>query len=105
MINFGIHSLFKGQNRLVSAVILHPDTLEWTQVIDTANIFNLSTPLTFSQLVVESEEPVHTFGFIFDAVYTGGIPDDDFQGLGATIRIFGDTEEVESFLYEARPGW
>ncbi|MEX2594954.1 MAG: hypothetical protein WD426_19470 [Anditalea sp.] len=103
LINFGIHSLFKGQNGLVSAVIRQPDTMEWTQVIDPANTFNLSTPLTFSQLVVESEEPVHTFGFIFDAVYTGGIPDEDFQGLSATIMIFGDNEEVESYQYEAKP--
>lgn len=65
--------------------------------------FNLSTPFTFSQLTVESEEPVLTFGFIFDAVFTGGIPDEDFQGLSATIRIFGDNEEVDSYQYEARP--
>ncbi|MEX2594964.1 MAG: hypothetical protein WD426_19530 [Anditalea sp.] len=74
-----------------------------TQVIDPANTFNLSTPLTSSQLVVESVEPVHTFGFIFDAVYTGGIPDEDFQGLSANIRIFGTNEEVEIIQYMAQP--
>lgn len=103
MVNFGIHSLLKGQNGMVSAVIRHPDTLEWDQDISSTNSFFLSTPLTFSELVVESEEPVNTFGFIFDAVYTGGIPDENFQDLSVTIRIFGNNEEVEIIQYEAQP--
>lgn len=103
MVNFGIHSLFEGQNGLVSAEIQHPDTLEWIQDISSANSFYLSTPLTFSELVVESEEPVNTFGYIFDAVYTGGIPEEDFQDLSATIRIFGNNEEVEIIQYKAQP--
>lgn len=56
LVNFGIHSLLKGQNGLVSAVIRQPSGLEWTQVIGSANTFNLSTPASFPQLIVESEE-------------------------------------------------
>jgi hypothetical protein len=103
MVNFGIHSLLKGQNGMVSAVIRHPGTLEWEQDVSSANSFFLSAPVTFSEMVIESEEPVHTFGYIFDAVYSGGIPEEDFQDLSATIRIFGNNEEVEIHQYEAQP--
>jgi hypothetical protein len=63
LVNFGIHSLYKGQSGFVSAAIVQPGELEWTQVIDQANTFNLSTPAAFSQLIVESEEPPVFLGF------------------------------------------
>lgn len=103
LVNFGVHSLYKGQNGFVSAAILEPGNLEWTQVIDQANTFNLSTSATFSELIVESEEPVHTIGFIFNVVHTGDIPDEDFEDLSATIKVYGDNSEVQSFHYKARP--
>jgi hypothetical protein len=103
LVNFGVHSLYKGQSGFVNAVILQPGELEWTQIISQANTFNLSTPGSFSQLVVESEEPVHTFGFIFNVVHTGGIPDENFENLNATIRIYGNNAEVQTFQYAARP--
>ncbi len=74
LVNFGIHSLSKGVSGFVNASIVQPGELEWTQVIAQANTFNLSTPLSFSKLIVESGEPVHTFGFIFNAVHTGIFP-------------------------------
>lgn len=103
LVNFGVHSLYTGQSGFVSATIVQPSELEWTQIIDQANTFNLSTPLTFSELIVESEEPVHTFGFIFNVVHTGDIPDDDFEDLSATIRVFGNNAEVQTYQYTARP--
>ncbi|WP_339924230.1 hypothetical protein [uncultured Cyclobacterium sp.] len=103
LINFGVHSLYQGQSGFVSATIIQPGDLEWTQVIDQANTFNLSTSATFSELIVESEEPVHTFGFIFNVVHTGDIPDEDFEDLSATIRVFGDNAEVQTYQYVARP--
>tara|TARA_R110002111_G_scaffold11734_1_gene35863 strand:- start:81 stop:572 length:492 start_codon:yes stop_codon:yes gene_type:complete len=103
LVNFGVHSLYQGQSGFVSATIIQPNDLEWTKVIDEANTFNLSTSATFSELVVESEEPVHTFGFIFNVVHTGDIPDEDFEDLSATIRVFGDNAEVQTFQYTARP--
>ncbi|WP_439484520.1 hypothetical protein [Cyclobacterium plantarum] len=103
LVNFGLHSLYTGQSGFVSATIVQPGDLEWTQVIDQANTFNISTPLTFSQLIVESDEPVHTFGFIFNVVHTGDIPDEDFEDLNATIRVFGNNAEVQTYKYVARP--
>ncbi len=103
LVNFGIHSLYKGQSGFVSATITQPGDLKWTQIIEQANTFNVSTPLTFSELIVESEEPVHTFSFIFNVVHTGDIPDEDFEDLSATIRVFGDNVEVQTFQYTARP--
>ena len=103
LINFGVHSLYQGQSGFVSATIIQPGDLEWTQVIDQANTFNLSTSATFSELIVESEEPVHTFGFIFNVVHTGDIPDEDFEDLSATVRVFGDNAEVQTYQYVARP--
>ncbi|WP_339714619.1 hypothetical protein [Cyclobacterium amurskyense] len=103
LINFGVHSLYQGQSDFVSASILQPNDLEWTQVIDEANTFNLSTTSNFSELVVESEEPVHTFGFNFNVVHIRDIPDEDFEDLSATIRVFGDNTEVQAFQYTAKP--
>jgi hypothetical protein len=103
LVNFGIHSLYKGQSGFVSATIIQPSELEWTQIIEQANTFNVSTPLTFSELIIESEEPVHTFGFIFNVVHTGDIPDEDFEDLSATIRVFGNNTEVQTYQYAARP--
>ncbi len=103
LINFGVHSLYKGESGFVSATIVQPGDMEWTQVITQANTFNLSTPLDFSKLIVDSEEPVHTFGFIFNAVHTGEIPDEDFVDLSATIRVLGDNAEVQTYQYIARP--
>ena len=87
MINFGIHSLNKGSNGFVTPIIQQPADIEWTQVVDQANTYYLTMPLIFQNLIVESEEPVHTLGFIFNAIYTGGIPDENFQDLKATVKI------------------
>src|SRR5690606_22834042 len=95
LINFGIYAMYKGESGLVTPIIRQPAGTEWTQIVTEGNSYNLSTPLTFQKLIVESEEPVHTVGFIFNAIYTGGIPDDNFQGLSATIRVFGNNEEIE----------
>lgn len=103
MINFGIHSLYKGANGFVTPIIQQPADVEWTQVVEQANTYNLSTPLIFPKLIAGSEEPVHTIGFIFNAIHTGGIPDEDFQDLRATIKVFGDGEEIKSYEYRARP--
>ena len=102
LINFGVHSLYQGQSGFVSATIIQPVNLEWTQVIDEANTFNLSTSTNFTELVIESEEPVHTLGFNFNVVHTGDIPAEDFENLRATIRVFGDNAEVQTFQYAAR---
>ncbi|WP_206769252.1 hypothetical protein [Cyclobacterium marinum] len=103
LINFGVHSLYQGQSGFVKATIIQPGDLEWTQVIDEANTFNLSTSTTLTELVIESEEPVHTFGFNFNVVHTGDIPAEDFENLRATIKVFGDNAEVQTFQYTARP--
>lgn len=103
MINFGIHSLYKGANGFVTPLIQQPADVEWTQVVEQANTYNLSMPLIFPKLIVGSEEPVHTLGFIFNAIHTGGIPDEDFQDLKATVKVFGDGEEVKVYEYTARP--
>tara|TARA_R110000744_G_scaffold224935_1_gene343411 strand:+ start:1044 stop:1463 length:420 start_codon:yes stop_codon:yes gene_type:complete len=103
LINFGVHSLYQGQSGFVSAIIIQPNDLEWTQVIDEANTFNLSTSATFSELIVESEEPVHTLGFNFNVVHTGDIPAEDFEDVSATIKVYGDNTEVQTFQYTARP--
>ena len=103
LINFGVHSLYQGQSGFVSATIIQPGDLEWTQIIDEANTFNLSTPATFTEFVIESEEPVHTLGFNFNVVHTGDIPDEDFEDLSATIKIYGDNSEVQTYQYAARP--
>lgn len=103
LVNFGVHSLYQGQSDFVNASIIQPGHLEWTQVIDEANTFNLSTSATFSELIVESEEPVHTFGFNFSVVHTGDVPDEDFEELSATIKVFGDNAEIQTFQYTAKP--
>lgn len=103
MINFGIHSLSKGANGFVAPIIQQPADVEWTQIVEQANTYNLSTRLIFPKLIVESEEPVHTIGFIFNAIHTGVIPDEDFQNLKATIKVFANDEEVKFFEYAARP--
>lgn len=103
LINFGVHSLYQGQSGFVSATIIQPNDLEWTQVIDEANTFNLSTSATFSELVVESEGPVHTLGFNFNVVHTGDISAEDFEDVSATIKVYGDNTEVQTFQYTARP--
>ncbi len=103
LVNFSIHSLFKGETELISAEIVQPEELEWTQLLTQANTFTLSTPGSFSQLIVESEEPVHSFSFAFNVVHTGDIPDEEFEDLSATIRVFGNNAEVQTYQYVARP--
>ena len=103
MINFGIHSLYKGENRFETPIIQQPADVEWTQIVELANTYNLSMPLVFPKLIVGSEEPVHTFGFIFNAIHTAGIPDENFQDLKAIIKVFGDGEEIGTYQYTARP--
>ena len=72
-------------------------------MVEQGNTYNLSAPLTFQNLIVESEEPVHKLGFIFNAIHTGSIPDEDFNDLKATIKVLGDGEEVKSYEYTDRP--
>ncbi|WP_234364035.1 hypothetical protein [Lunatibacter salilacus] len=103
LVIFGIHSLFKGETGFVSAEVVQPTDIEWTQVLPQANTYNLSTLGSFPKLVVESTEPVHTFGFIFNVVHTGDIPDGDFEDLTATVKVYGDNSEVQTFQYTARP--
>lgn len=103
MINFGIHSLYKGTNGLVKPLIKYPTHTEWTHIVEQGNTYNLSTPLTFQKLVIESAEPVHTLGFIFNAIHTGDNPDENFRELNVTIRVKGDNEEIKSYQYTARP--
>ncbi|MEX2568943.1 MAG: hypothetical protein WD431_23580 [Cyclobacteriaceae bacterium] len=52
---------------------------------------------------MESEEPVHTFSFIFNVVHSGDLPGEDFEDLSATIRLYGDNDEVQTYQYQARP--
>ncbi|MBI0399987.1 hypothetical protein [Cyclobacterium marinum] len=61
------------------------------------------SPPTFPKLIVQSEEHVHTLGFIFNVVHTGDIPDEDYEDLSATIKVYGDNAEVQTFQYTARP--
>lgn len=103
LVQFGINSLYKGQSGFVRPVIVQPNDLEWTQNIEQANTFNLSTTGTFAQLIVESEEPVHTVNFVFNVVHAGDIPDDNFEDLTATITVYGDNAEVHTYQYTARP--
>ena len=102
-INFGVHSLYQGQSGFVSATIIQPGNLEWTQVIEETKTFNLSTTSNFTELVVKSEEPVHTLGFNFNVVHTGDIPDEDYEDLSATIKVYGDNAEVQNVQYTAKP--
>ncbi len=103
LVNFSIHSLFKGETELISAEIVQPEELEWTQVLTQANTFTISTPGSFSQLIVESEEPVHSFSFAFNVVHSGEIPDEEFEDLSATITVYGNNAEVHTYSYTARP--
>lgn len=103
LVQFGVNSLYKGQNGFVRPVIVQPNDLDWTQNIEQANSFNLSTPGSFTQLVVESEEPVHTVNFVFNVVHAGDIPDASFEDLTATITVYGDNAEVQTYQYAARP--
>ena len=78
-------------------------SLEWTQIIPQANGYNLTSDGNIGNLIVKSDQPAHTVGFIFNATYKGGIPDTNFQVLKATIRLFGNNTEVKRYNFQARP--
>lgn len=103
LVQFGINTLYKGQSGFVRPIIVQPGELEWTQIIEQANTYNVSTTGALSQLVVESEEPVHTFNFVFNVVHAGDIPDENFEDLTATITVYGNNAEVHTYQYAARP--
>lgn len=103
LITFGIHTLNRGISGFATPIITQPANLQWTQVIPQANGYNLTSDGSIGNLVVTSDQPAHTVGFIFNAIHKGELPDPDFQVLTATIKLFGDNAEVESYNFQARP--
>ncbi|ERM83033.1 hypothetical protein P872_06050 [Rhodonellum psychrophilum GCM71 = DSM 17998] len=103
LITFGIHTLNRGINGFVTPIITQPANLQWTQIIPQANGYNLTSDGSIGNLIVTSDQPAHTVGFIFNATYKGGIPDTNFQVLKASIRLFGNNTEVKRYNFQARP--
>lgn len=102
-VNFGMHSLTRGVSTPVGAQIIQPADLDWTQTVPDANTFSLTAPATISTLTVESNEPVHTFGFGFNATFTGdGSSTEDLEPITATITVRGDNLDFQSFTYQAK---
>ena len=85
MITFGVHTLMRGANGFVTPIIKQPAGAEWSQIIPQANSYNLTVPITFQKLTVETQDPVHTLAFLFNSIHSGETPDANFQVLTASI--------------------
>jgi len=74
MITFGVHTLMRAANNYVTPIIKQPAGAEWSQIIPQANSYNLTVPITFQKLTVETQDPVHTFAFLFNSIHFGEHP-------------------------------
>lgn len=103
LMTFSIHSMLSGTSTFVAPVLDQPTELNWTQVIEQGNTYTLSFEPEVPTISATSSAPIHSLGFVFNAVHLGGETDDSFQPLSAIVSVLADGEVYRQFEYEALP--
>ncbi|MDE0561565.1 hypothetical protein OU792_16325 [Algoriphagus sp. NF] len=103
LVTFSVHSMLSGTSTFVAPVLDQPIELNWTQVIEQGNTYTLSFEPEVPTISATSSAPIHSLGFVFNAVHLGGETDDSFQPLSATVNVLADGEVYRQFEYKALP--
>ncbi len=101
LVTLTVHSMMAGTSTFVSPVLDEPSDLEWTQVVENGNTYTLTYEPEASSLSASSSAPIHSLGFVFNAVHLGGDTDDSFQPLSATVKVLADGSIFKEYSYEA----
>jgi hypothetical protein len=101
LVTFSVHSMLSGTSTFIAPVLDQPTELNWTQVIQQGNTYTLSFEPEVPTIAATSSAPIHSLGFVFNAVHLGGETDDSFQPLSATVNVLADGEVYQQFEYEA----
>lgn len=103
LVTFSVHSMLSGSSTFVTPVLDQPTELNWTQVIEQGNTYTLSFEPEVPTISATSSAPIHSLGFVFNAIHLGEETDDSFQPLSATVSVLADGEVYQQFEYEALP--
>ncbi|WP_144605593.1 hypothetical protein [Algoriphagus algorifonticola] len=101
LVTFSVHSMLSGTSTFVTPVLDQPNELNWTQVIEQGNTYTLSFEPEVPTISATSSAPIHSLGFVFNAVHLGGETDVSFQPLSAEVRILANGSVFKEFSYEA----
>lgn len=105
LVTFSVHSMLAGTSTFVAPVLAEPGDLDWTQVVEQGNTYSLTLEPESSSILVKSSAPIHSLGFVFNAVHLGGETDDSFQPLSADVRVLANGSVFKEFSYESvEPG-
>ncbi len=101
LVTFSVHSMLRGTSTFVAPVLDQPAQLDWTQVVEQGNTYTLSFEPDAPTISATSSAPIHSLGFVLNAVPLGGQDGDSFQPLSATVSVLADGEVYRQFDYEA----
>jgi hypothetical protein len=101
LVTFSVHSMLAGTSTFVAPVLGEPSDLDWTQVVEQGNTYTLTFEPESPTLSASSSAPIHSAGFVFNAVHLGGETDDSFQPLSAEVRVLANGSVFKEFSYEA----
>lgn len=100
-VTFTVHSMLSGTSTFVAPMLVEPNNLDWAQVVEQGNTYTLSYEPGSPSLSARSSAPIHSLGFVFNAVHLGGETDDNFQPLSAEVRVLADGSVYKTYSYEA----
>lgn len=103
LVTFTVHSMLSGTSTFVTPVLEKPISMNWTQVVEQGNTYTLSFEPEVPTISATSSAPIHSLGFVFNAVHLGGETDNSFQPLSATFNVLADGEIYRQFEFEAMP--
>ncbi|PZV87260.1 hypothetical protein CLV31_101132 [Algoriphagus aquaeductus] len=103
LVTFSVHSMLSGTSTFVAPVLDQPTELNWSQVIEQGNTYTLSFEPDVPTISATSSAPIHSLGFVFNAVHLGGETDHSFQPLSATVNVLADGVVYRQFEFEAMP--
>lgn len=101
LVTFTVHSMLSGNFTFVIPILNEPDGLDWTQVIEQGNTYTFTFEPQTSSLSASSSSPIHSLGFVFNAVHLGGDTDESFQPLSAEVQVLADGSVFKEFSFEA----
>jgi hypothetical protein len=99
--SFTVHSMLAGTSTFVAPVLNQPSDLDWTQVVAEGNTYTLSFKPDSPEILATSSAPIHSLGFVFNAIHMGGDTDNSSEPLSATVRVLADDEIYQTYSYTA----
>lgn len=101
LVTFTVHSMLSGKSTFVTPILNEPGSIDWTQVIEQGNTYTLTFEPESSSVSANSSSPIHSLGFVFNAVHLGGDTDESFQPLSAVVRVLANGSVFKEYGYEA----